>query len=223
MIQLRAGAFYLNTTLTLSASDSGLTIAAYQNEEAVISGGVHLTGLNWTKSSANPKIWVTPAKVNLDGKNGGFISSAGALPAGNDIRKANMTIVAAEAWCQANSSCAGFTVRVAGLAGSIKEVYFKSKAGAEMPNSEWSSYESLQLGVGQRSPRWQLCNFHQERPALVCFPAPPCPCTRMPTRSWIYSPRATSLPGGTVSSCPLPAAPGAPARGGHRHNFPSSP
>ena len=26
-------------------------------------------------------------------------------------------------------------------------------------------------------------------------------------------------PGGTVSSCPLPAAPGAPARGGHRHNF----
>ena len=24
---------------------------------------------------------------------------------------------------------------------------------------------------------------------------------------------------GTVSSCPLPAAPGAPARGGHRHNF----
>ena len=26
-------------------------------------------------------------------------------------------------------------------------------------------------------------------------------------------------PGGTVISCPLPAAPGAPARGGHRHNF----
>ena len=26
-------------------------------------------------------------------------------------------------------------------------------------------------------------------------------------------------PGGTASPCPLPAAPGAPARGGHRHNF----
>ena len=57
VISLRAGTFFLNQTLKLSAADSGVTIAAYQNETAVISGGIPLTELKWTKSAANPKIW----------------------------------------------------------------------------------------------------------------------------------------------------------------------
>ena len=165
IIQLRAGTFNLDRTLVLSAADSGLTIAAYQGEEAVLSGGVHLTDLKWTKSTANPKIWVSPVKEDLSGDGGdssGFVASPGALPAGSDIRKANMTIMAAEAWCQSSTTCAGFTVRVssdtAGTAG-IKEIYFKSTAGAAIANSAWMTYRKPPAGSGPPPPAMAALQF----------------------------------------------------------------
>lgn len=161
VIQLRGGTYYLNDTLVLSTADSGLTIAAYQNEAAVISGGTHLRDLKWSKSTKDPRIWVTPVKEHLGGSSGGFISSNGALPAGNDIRKANVTIASAEVWCQGNATCAGFTVHLAGGAGSIKSVYFKNQAGVgpTIPNSEWETFRKPPVGTGPALPAMPALQF----------------------------------------------------------------
>ena len=163
IIQLRAGTFYLPDTLVLTAADSGLTIAAYQGEEAVLSGGVHLTDLKWTKSATNHKIWVSPVKEDLSGSGGssGFVAAPGALPAGHDIRKANMTIPAAEAWCQSNSTCAGFTVRVSGTLGTagVKEIYFKSTAGATISDAAWMTYLKPPAGSGPPPPAMAALQF----------------------------------------------------------------
>ena len=39
-VLLRAGTYYLAETIELGASDSGLTIASYQDERVIVSGGV---------------------------------------------------------------------------------------------------------------------------------------------------------------------------------------
>jgi hypothetical protein len=44
---LRAGSFHLSETLELDARDSGLTIAAFEGERAVVSGGVVVSDLHW--------------------------------------------------------------------------------------------------------------------------------------------------------------------------------
>ncbi len=168
VISLRAGTFFLNQTLRLSAADSGLTIAAYQHETAVISGGVPLTELKWTKSAANPKIWVTPIKELVGGREGGFISSSGALPAGNDIRKANMTAAGAIVWCQANATCAGFTLRVGAAAAAaaggapssaVREIYFKSVARDLIADAGWVTYRKPRAGSGPPLPAMSALQF----------------------------------------------------------------
>eukprot|EP01048_Picozoa_sp_COSAG05_P011198 COSAG05_NODE_1040_length_6068_cov_46.397219_7_plen_191_part_00 len=58
----------------------------------------------------------------------GFHKSAGDLPAGHDIYVANMTEMAAETWCKAQTNCSGFTARSAGGATSVKKIYFKQVA-----------------------------------------------------------------------------------------------
>ena len=58
-VHLRAGVYYLPETLALTEQDNGLTIAAYNNEVAVVSGGVLADNLTWKPSSpANPKVMV---------------------------------------------------------------------------------------------------------------------------------------------------------------------
>lgn len=52
---LRAGTFYINHTVQIT--HSGLSIAAYQNEEVVVSGGVALTP-TWTKASSNTTLGI---------------------------------------------------------------------------------------------------------------------------------------------------------------------
>eukprot|EP00729_Bicosta_minor_P013033 gene13033-29451_t len=59
IIQLRKGVYYLSETIVLQEADSGLTITAYKGEEAELSGGLPLSSLQWTPSSANPKIHTT--------------------------------------------------------------------------------------------------------------------------------------------------------------------
>ena len=46
-IFLRQGTYYLASTLELGAEDEGLAISSYPNEEAVLSGGVLLAGLDF--------------------------------------------------------------------------------------------------------------------------------------------------------------------------------
>ena len=50
-IYLREGTYYLASPVELDSRDSGLTISAFNDEHVVISGGVHLTGLDWQPSS----------------------------------------------------------------------------------------------------------------------------------------------------------------------------
>ena len=74
----RAGTYYLAETLVLDRADSGLTIAAYNNEAVEVSGGVPLTGLKWTPTNASSPIYtatVDPAllphgikALQLDGR-----------------------------------------------------------------------------------------------------------------------------------------------------------
>jgi hypothetical protein len=49
-IVLRGGTYYLGSSVVLGAADSHLSISAYQDEPAVLSGGVELTGLQWAES-----------------------------------------------------------------------------------------------------------------------------------------------------------------------------
>merc|ERR1711907_79255 len=60
------------------------------------------TGDTWSPCWNQP-----PPPPSADAE--GFHKSAGDLPAGHDIRVANMTEVAAEAWCKSQANCSGFT------------------------------------------------------------------------------------------------------------------
>ena len=51
-ILLRKGTFYVKQTIRLGAAMSGTTIAAYQQEEVVVSGGVELSNLKWKKTAS---------------------------------------------------------------------------------------------------------------------------------------------------------------------------
>ena len=58
-IYLRAGTYRLNTTLVLTPSDSGLTIAAYDGEKAEVSGGQLLEHLEWKSVASEKGTYVT--------------------------------------------------------------------------------------------------------------------------------------------------------------------
>jgi len=57
-VMLRGGVHYMAETLSLGPEDSSLTIAAYNNEQVVVSGGVHIDNIVWKPSESNPKIMV---------------------------------------------------------------------------------------------------------------------------------------------------------------------
>jgi hypothetical protein len=80
---------------------------------------------------------------------GFLVFAGGVLSAGNDLIVSIVSSIGdAEAWCQGNSSCSGFTTRKVPEAGSGKyHVYFKHAQGLG-PNSDvnWTSY----VKVGER-------------------------------------------------------------------------
>ena len=57
-IILRKGTYYLNQTIELDARDSHLTITAYEDEEAIVSGGVLLAGLKWEQVAVGSDVHV---------------------------------------------------------------------------------------------------------------------------------------------------------------------
>ena len=69
----------------------------------------------------------------------GFHKSPGALRAGNDMNKANMTEKAAEVWCHAHTNCSGFTT-LSAKPTAVKEIYFKLLPSGANSDSVWVSY-----------------------------------------------------------------------------------
>jgi hypothetical protein len=63
-VLLRAGTYYLNSTLMLGTEHSGTTFASYPNEKATLSGGTDLTGLKWSPAgSLRPELFGTGSSV----------------------------------------------------------------------------------------------------------------------------------------------------------------
>jgi hypothetical protein len=57
-VLLRAGSYYLNSTLMLGTEHSGTTFASYPNEKAILSGGIDLSNLHWAPASTSrPEIF----------------------------------------------------------------------------------------------------------------------------------------------------------------------
>jgi len=58
-VLLRGGTFHLNATVQLEGLDSGLRIASYPGEKAVISGGLKMEDLQWTPVPSRAGVFVT--------------------------------------------------------------------------------------------------------------------------------------------------------------------
>ena len=72
--------------------------------------------------------------------------SAGALAAGGDVHKANMTIAQATAWCDANVGCVGFTAHQPGACAAangsaVFEMYFKDASVARNDDKNWTTWQ----------------------------------------------------------------------------------
>lgn len=80
---------------------------------------------------------------------------AGALAAGGDLLRSNMTLPQAVTWCQQKASCAGFTAKSSAYCtvnqsqstccaaaddGTIRQVYFKRVGGSPNVDRSWISY-----------------------------------------------------------------------------------
>jgi hypothetical protein len=70
-IVLRAGMFEQSTTLVLGPLDSGLSISAYPGEAPVLSGGVLMSPLSWTRVGPSPNatldatVWQAPLPARV--------------------------------------------------------------------------------------------------------------------------------------------------------------
>lgn len=75
---------------------------------------------------------------------GGMTCATGALAAGNDVHRANMTVAAAIAYCEAQPGCAGFTSRANSTAvcrgsESVLDMRFKDSTGGNA-DPHWTSW-----------------------------------------------------------------------------------
>ena len=84
---VRAGTCYLPVPLVLTALDSGITWAGYDQEVAVLSGGAPVSGLTWTAHGTNGIMVATlPETVDAPGIDQLF-STAHAGPGADDSRR----------------------------------------------------------------------------------------------------------------------------------------
>lgn len=63
-VVLRAGTFFMNESITLSAGDSGLTIQAFPNEEVWLSRGTALAGVSWKSYNTTGGGWQVAQNQN---------------------------------------------------------------------------------------------------------------------------------------------------------------
>ena len=95
------------------------------------------------RPQADGALLLPPAKILCGGP--------GALAAGGDLWKENMTLRAAEAWCTSNSSCVGYTAQIgagtscskAAVDTSVAEVYFKASNMGINIDTSWISYTKV--------------------------------------------------------------------------------
>ena len=69
----------------------------------------------------------------------GYDAHAGALMAGSDLYKANVTVVAAEARCTADPECLGFTYQGKQCSTSIETMFFKGTSDSN-GDPKWAAY-----------------------------------------------------------------------------------
>lgn len=118
-ILLRAGTFYLPAAITLSAADSGLTIAAFPGESPVLSGGIPLDALAWEPVQRPgppppPITGPTPGTLLTLG-GGGCVDAPGLSNPGICAPLGQLPSAAACAdACLGNASCTGYTYHLPG-------------------------------------------------------------------------------------------------------------
>lgn len=112
-IQLRGGVHYLAATVTLTAADSGLTIEAYNNENATVSGAAPLTIAKWLQYnvSKGPSPPAKPAMSSQPNTNCLFGEPVKAGKSSAEVKYAGKmpSVAACSAACAADKGCAAFT------------------------------------------------------------------------------------------------------------------
>ena len=92
--------------------------------------------------------------------------SSGALAAGYDLLRANMTAAQALAWCGANATCAGFTTQTPKAAAcgggdeTVLDVYFKSQEAKPHGDARWSYWLKPGAGRVDYQPQPQYDHWH---------------------------------------------------------------
>jgi hypothetical protein len=98
----------------------------------------------------------------------------GALAAGSDVWRANMTVEAATDWCERNSTCAGFTARGAAketcsTAASTLDCHFKFSLDSN-DDAAWTMW---------RKPNWSAPLYHCNSGGCALCNPPGAPCSRV--------------------------------------------
>lgn len=163
VLVLRAGTFFLGSTLHLGAADSHLALQAYPGEAVAISGGLPLDGLSW---EAAPE--AVPRRQLYEYR-------AGTLGPGFDAAPtAVMTVAAAQAKCSALPTCAAFTYQDASPAPKQPvKVYFKYEVFWQggQAGSGWSTHVR-NLGYEPGAANLYKADLSQIWPAHRPMPGP---------------------------------------------------
>lgn len=113
-IVLRGGVYYQNTTLVLTAADSGLTIQSAPGEEAWLSGGAPLTGLTWQPYKQNAS-WSVVQDAN----------AVYGSPPGTYLYGQTPDWPTCEAACKASGNCTTWTWHDKNQGGYALDCYFR--------------------------------------------------------------------------------------------------
>lgn len=116
-IVLRAGTFYLGSTINLDSASSFVSFNAYPGEEVYISGAAPIKGVEWTPVKP-------PARAAYEIKQGCLAAQFDAAPAG--VYSAGK----ATSMCDAMAACAGFVINAKTKVVNFKTEVFWAPAGS---------------------------------------------------------------------------------------------
>ena len=154
-VLLREGTYYLPAPLVLTALDSGLTLAGYPGERAVLSGAQPLPPLAWSFFAALPSGGMSGPTAGLS-----CVSNApGLTPGGNasGIVYAGdyATPQACEAACAGAPACTAYTYHDSTVTdGWANQCYFRTD-GQYSPTSPWPGHYAGAKLPGQNASIWR--------------------------------------------------------------------
>ena len=140
---LRAGTFFLGSTINLDSADSHVSFQAYPGEQVSVSGGTPIKDVQW-------KPFKPPPRAAYETKQGCLAVQFDAAPAG--VYSAEK----ATSMCDAMETCAGFVINSKSKVVTFKTEIFWAPAGS----SKGYSKELFASTVGRQSPQ-------QPQPKLV--------------------------------------------------------